>query len=485
MKWLLINIVKWFTEQIILKFFTRLSLVKNSAVYQDLTDESIIIHKKGILLWFNQTTCTMFGYTENELKGMNGLNSLVFPEDIPKVAEKIKNKNEAPYNVRVIHKNGDIIEVDVKTKNTSFKGENARVVVLNDMTQKNKLVRNLEKSKEELIHSKILYENTIKFLGSGLILVDINGRIISVNNSFASIIGVTVQSLKGKAIIDIINKWKWNNICNYLKKEYNDVWSGEYHIKTVDSNKFCNIYVSKVNNEEGSESIVSVIDIDEAKKNEALLIEERKKRMLSLIHGEERERMRISKELHDSLGQKLTAAKFSVGGLILNKLVDGDNMSMLSTTKEILEEAIQEVREVSQNLYPSTLSDFGLVPAINLMAERINKSKKIKCIVNVKGEMERIDQFSELNLFRICQEAFSNVVKHSNATEIRVNLSNENGVFSMQICDNGKGLNIDEIEFGNGMYNMKERASAIQADFSLKSKLNKGVEITIKVGNGK
>lgn len=338
---------------------------------------------------------------------------------------------------------------------------------------------------KELIASKSLFENTVSNLGSGLALVDSKGNIISANYSLLSIVGETEVLLKSKKISDLIGEKAWKRIIVFLNKGDSDIWNSEYLISTTALNKYCNFYVTKVSQKSNSEFIISVIDIDEAKRNRALLVEERKKRMLSLFEGEERERKRISKDLHDNLGQKLTAAKLSIGSVLMDEALDSKYIEVLSDSKEIIEESMQDIREMSQNLFPSVLSDFGLESAIEKIIERINKTGKTKCKLSVEGNIKDLDHVIELNLFRICQEAISNAVRYSGATRVSIKIFNTKEVLSIRITDNGKGMNLEEVTLGSGLNNMEERASAIHAEFFLESKNDKGTEIIVRLAHGK
>lgn len=336
---------------------------------------------------------------------------------------------------------------------------------------------------EQLVLSKKLYENTVRNLGSGLALADVKGQIISVNQSLLSMLNITNKEIKKGNAVQFIGSKSWKDIVIHLKE--NDVWDKEYLIPTRLGEKYCHIYISRVSKELDAEFIISVIDVDQARRNGHMVIEERKKRMLSLFEGEERERKRISKELHDNLGQKLTAAKLSIGSVLLDKSLSINHVGVLTESKEIIEEAMIEVREVSQNLFPSVLSDFGIGSAINKIAERINNTGKIKCEVELIGQIGEIESSVSLNLFRICQEAISNAVNHSQASKILISIQSQNEGCTLVVKDNGKGMDVNKVKLGSGLNNMKERSSAIYATLTIESKKNLGTKIIVISSNGK
>lgn len=214
--------------------------------------------------------------------------------------------------------------------------------------------------------------------------------------------------------------------------------------------------------------------------------EEQMIRSASLIKGQEDERRRLSKELHDGLGQLLTALKFDLEKLDVDKNDIAKNKAIISEAKNIVSQTINETRNIAFNLMPSILNDFGLIPTITLIGEQIKTKYSIEVLFNSNIMDEaRYNQEIEIALYRIIQEATNNVVKHADATRIYLDLFENDLELTLKISDNGKGFQIKNVkknkENHSGLNNMEERVKLLDGTFSLTSKKGDGVLIEIKI----
>ncbi|TRX60722.1 PAS domain S-box protein [Fulvivirga sp. M361] len=226
-------------------------------------------------------------------------------------------------------------------------------------------------------------------------------------------------------------------------------------------------------------------DITRRKAMEKLIASERKKRLTAIIDGQEIERRRVSRELHDGLGQLLTAAK-----LRLRQLSKGSTDELFlenaKDTSEIIDLTISEVRKISYNLMPTVLNDFGLVAALEKMSHQLSSDSITSIVFNHKTTTERLPKDLEVGLYRVAQEAINNALKYAEATCIEVNLQESGEELSLDIKDNGKGFSEEAVaknainnSSGKGLYNMKERAELLDGKFIIDSK--PGCGTTIKV----
>ncbi|OQA01531.1 MAG: Oxygen sensor histidine kinase NreB [Bacteroidetes bacterium ADurb.Bin408] len=222
-------------------------------------------------------------------------------------------------------------------------------------------------------------------------------------------------------------------------------------------------------------------DISKRKKAEKALLEEREKRLTSLIDGQEMERQRISRELHDSLGQSLIAIQLHIESA-LNADADKAN-EILHKTKTLFDSTIDEIRRISNNLMPAVLYEFGIQTALSNLCKRIEESAKIEVrfYTNVTGEYN--DGKIKTYIYRIAQEALNNCVKHAKASLVKVYLLERTGHINFIVKDNGCGFDLDKNlqGKGNGLINMKERAQLINARFEMKSAEGQGTEINILI----
>ena len=233
----------------------------------------------------------------------------------------------------------------------------------------------------------------------------------------------------------------------------------------------------------GGDAIMSINrDITQKREVENELALERARRLTALIDGQEMERRRLSSELHDGLGQLLTASLIYIKKLD-NVVADAKSKELVAKTREILESTVDEVRAISHNLMPAILSDFGLETALRNMVNTINNDHKLNVRFVQRGVFNRLTADVEIGLYRIAQEALNNSLKYSKANNITVSLVvSKNGELRMTIEDDGVGLGSyakNHKEYGNGIYNMVQRASVINCQISIESEGRAGTLIGV------
>ena len=200
--------------------------------------------------------------------------------------------------------------------------------------------------------------------------------------------------------------------------------------------------------------------LQDYQKNEQRLLLENQR---SILNGEEGERSRLSKEMHDGLGPMLTTLKMSI-----------QTAELSASTKKILlkhiDETIREVRRMSNNLMPSVLADFGAGEAIGNLVEQINENSSIK--IRYKNDMPseaKIDDSIQITLYRIAQESINNAIKHSKAKEIKLSITAFDNRVSFFLSDNGIGFDPNSNTKGNGLRNMKERVKLANGTLEIDS----------------
>ncbi|HVC30361.1 MAG TPA: sensor histidine kinase, partial [Steroidobacteraceae bacterium] len=199
-----------------------------------------------------------------------------------------------------------------------------------------------------------------------------------------------------------------------------------------------------------------------------------------VLSAQEDERRRISRELHDDTAQSLTSL-----ALVLKTIEDTEDhpavKEQLRDVRREVEQSIEGVRRLARDLRPSTLDDLGLSAAVDWYVQALSQRTHLK--VRYRSDLggARLPEAVELALYRITQEALTNVVKHARASEIRVHLTRTAATVVLQIFDDGIGL--PESQDGHadtsgvGLYGMRERAELIGGRLSLRSRAGCGVEI--------
>ncbi|PWJ60613.1 histidine kinase/DNA gyrase B/HSP90-like ATPase [Dyadobacter jejuensis] len=228
-------------------------------------------------------------------------------------------------------------------------------------------------------------------------------------------------------------------------------------------------------------------ELDEAQEEKyQLKLAEQRIRAAALIEGQEEERKRFALELHDGIGQMLTGLKLHAERLGTIPADEAQRLSRVEKLVGLIQETIQTTRQVSFNLMPSSLHDFGIGSALKVLTQQLTDSSGIP--IHYEGEVERIELTKQaaIGLYRIAQEALNNAVRHAHATQAWVLLRKEEGKVILSIADNGCGFNTDQVQqaqaYGlghNGLENMRTRTHLLNGQFEIESVAGTGSKLTI------
>ena len=203
------------------------------------------------------------------------------------------------------------------------------------------------------------------------------------------------------------------------------------------------------------------------------------KTLESLIKGEEKERFRIAKELHDGVNGDLSAIKYKLSSLLeMNNTVIKEAIAMIDNS-------CNQVRAISHNLLPPSLDEFNLLQATENFCNNMDEIHPVKINFQHIGESLKISKKIQINIYRIIQELVNNSIKHAEASQINVQMSCHNNLLQITVEDNGKGFDKDNVKNkGIGLSNIKSRVNFLQAIFDIISD-DKGTSITIEIDTNK
>jgi signal transduction histidine kinase len=180
----------------------------------------------------------------------------------------------------------------------------------------------------------------------------------------------------------------------------------------------------------------------------------------------------ISWELHDNIGQMLTLAKIQLQSV--------ENNDKISEVKDSIGNILNEVRALSKTINPEFIKQINLLEATKLEVDRFNRLNYIKSKLKVQGHIYQIPNNVEIVIFRILQEFFSNTIKHSQASNLDIEIFFNELELKILAKENGKGFDVENVNnSGIGILNIKKRAKLIGAEIELKSKINEGTELII------
>ncbi|MBI4596028.1 MAG: PAS domain S-box protein [Candidatus Tectomicrobia bacterium] len=352
------------------------------------------------------------------------------------------------------------------------------------------LEKRVDERTKELAQIQARYQSLVDISPDSIILTDLEGRILFSNHRAAALHGYeSSQKMERLSIFDLIAVEDHKMVLEEARKtlETDNVRSCEYTSLRRDGSFFdAEVRASAIQDAQGNPQafIIVIRDITERKQAEESL-KELSKYVLVL---QEEERKRVARELHDGVNQILSSIKFRMNALddklsVLNESV----IKEVVRTKELLDQAIEEVRRISKNLRPSALDNLGLMAAITGLCDDF-RERTGKVIELESGEFPMVlSTEMETNLYRFIQEALGNVEKHSGAKKVKIHVSQEGPFFMVAIKDDGSGFKVSEVnqektkKRGLGLSHMRERAGIISGALSIQSSPGHGTEITIRI----
>lgn len=226
--------------------------------------------------------------------------------------------------------------------------------------------------------------------------------------------------------------------------------------------------------------IITIEDISKQKEMEANSIQ-------AILEGQENERRRIGRDIHDGIGPLLSFMKLNLDSFIddLQKQYPQMKTDTLDNISETIDSITVDLRSLSHSLVPRLLDEFGLCPAFENMILRLKKSKKVRIefYTNIEKD-KRLNKEIELNIFRCGQELLNNAVKYSKANNILVQVILHKNSIVLMVEDDGVGFEKDKLQlenFGIGLTNIDTRVRLLNGDFMLDSVLNKGTVASIEI----
>jgi len=340
---------------------------------------------------------------------------------------------------------------------------------------------------ELLRQSEANYRELFQNASDAILIHDMEGNIIEANKACEKLFGYAVERLLGRKVSE------------FLKGDALDL-AREIRGKLLKGETIEQRYEQHLVRRDGTEAIIELATrlITTDGKPAGFhhiardVTDERKMRdnlrfyLRQVLRAQEEERMRISRELHDDAGQSLLLLIHrldeiaSAPGYNLSKPVQEKVAGLHSLAVEILD----GLRHYAQELRPAILDDLGLVAALEWMAENLNRERGISSSVETCGAKYDLSLETKLVLFRIAQEALTNVKRHSEATRASVKLEYEAEKITLTIADDGKGFELphrlgDLVRIGKlGLTGMEERARLLGGTLQVHSKLGKGTTVT-------
>ncbi|MEP0266548.1 sensor histidine kinase [Dokdonia sp.] len=218
-------------------------------------------------------------------------------------------------------------------------------------------------------------------------------------------------------------------------------------------------------------------------KTETILKEKELETINAMVSGQEKERLRLAGELHDNLGSTLATVRMQVENLERNLDKVDDPKALLQKTNDLVNEAYEKVRSISHKSNSGVMAKDGLLPAIEKLSRTVSTTNTLTIDVQDFGLENRIPNELEITIFRIIQELVTNIVKHAQASEATISLTQHDNELNIMVEDNGKGFIVGKLEEkdGMGLGNIERRVEHLEGSIEVDSTLGRGTSISIDI----
>ncbi|HXW12891.1 MAG TPA: PAS domain S-box protein [Terriglobia bacterium] len=349
------------------------------------------------------------------------------------------------------------------------------------------------KQQEMLRESEERFRATFENAGVGMALVDLQRHPLKTNPALRQMLGYSEEELTGMAFTEFTHPdereldWKLYGELLAGKREKYEI--EKRYLKKGGGVVWGLLVVSLVKDQEGRPMYAIGMIEDISKRKWA---EEERQRSLEQLRAlaarlqsiREEERKSVAREIHDQLGQALTAIKIELCSLV-RELPAGEKppSKKPSSILTLVDESIRAVRRISTELRPGMLDDLGLVATIEWAGEEFESRTGTQCQLDLPKDDIAVDPERATAIFRIFQETLTNVARHAEASTVKVRLAKENGDLTLEVRDNGKGISEDKLSGGGsfGILGMRERAILLGGELTIQGLPGNGTTVRVRI----
>ncbi|MBN1599074.1 MAG: PAS domain S-box protein [Bacteroidales bacterium] len=441
------------------------------------TDLVIKIDPDGRFLFVSPSYCELFSKTEQHFFGKKFI-TMVHEDDQKKTTALIKNLYSPPHTCFI--------------EQRSYTKDGWRWIAWNDkaLLDKNNKVKEIicvgrdityQKGVEEALRrSEDRFRSIVQQLSDIVLIIDKETNILYDTPSVEHILGYHESFLVGKPGIELIHPEDKNVFLSKL----NELIDNKTQIVTIelrmkhDNNNWIpleTVIINLLNHPSINGLIITMRDISERKLVEKRILD-------AVIKTEEQERERFAKDLHDDLGPLLSSLKMYINSI--NAFENPDkNEYIIQQLNEIIKESIATTKNVSNDLSPHILNNYGLVSATESFLKKVPSAIHVNLDTDLT--IARFSSTVENSFYRIIKELINNTLKHANASEINIKLFESNQNLFLDYSDNGKGFDVKSLEEGKhhgmGLSNILSRAKSLNGKFEFKTGINQGFTFKLNI----
>lgn len=446
------------------------------SIIQYLTDIIWIIDENAVITYESPSSWQVLGYAPGHLIGTNGF-QIIHPEDIPVVTRDLKEvfdkKNDyIPTEFRARHASGKWLSLEVIANNMLEHPAIGGIILTGrDVTERNRVEKAFRISESK-------FRNIFNNSSDAIVIVNSTYTFLEVNDVFLKSTGYTLEETRHMKITEIIADSYLPKLAEKLVKIFRNQHQSALECEIVGKSKLT--FPAEINSKlieyEGDLAVIAVIrNITERRILEYKILD-------TIISTEEKEREKFARNLHDELGPLLSSIKMYVNSLA-SSTEKAKNDFIIVQLKKILTEVIQSTKELSNDLSPHVLANYGLLAALEWFINQLKPHISINFESNLKDK--RYPSSLELSMYRIIKELINNTLKHAQASMITIKLHHILKSVHLVYSDNGIGFKEnwqDSVDtMGMGMFNIISRSRLINASSKFYNNAPHGMSFEMQI----
>ncbi len=455
-----------------------------------------IVDRQGRFILWNRRAAEIYGYPFQALAGKTAFDLYADPAELDRMLGKLRREGVVrEYEITMKKSDGSIVPMDISI--SLLKDDQGKTIgsvcVARDLSRRKRDEMQLQRAQDELrrysrdlerqVRERTRAINSILHYTPAVVyLKDKFGRYRLVNPRFEELFGIKNEDIQGKSDQDIFpevaNQFRTNDLQVLTQKRSRQV---EEQVTLKDGvHTYLSVKFPLYDEQGNADGLCGIsTEITELKKAQEQL------RLLSgsIMASQEKERAAIARELHDELGQVLTALRMD--GVWLSERLKGKEPQAAARALsmcDLIDTTIDEVRALATRLRPGVLDDFGLIDALDWYTKYFAQRTGITCIYQHLN-VPQVDDLVATAAYRIAQEALTNVARHAFATRVKIDLQVKKAVLTLSVSDNGRGFEPQKLAESDclGLAGMRERAGLLGGRLDLESKPGKGTRVLFRL----